>query len=411
MHALNALSCRPFAWLWAGQTVSRFGDRLYQVALVWWIVEKAHSASASGLVAACAFVPSIVTLLIGGAIVDRLPRAWVMLLSDLLRCGLTLCMAGLVVTDVLTDVLTVWPVCLISALFGVVNAFFAPAYAALMPEVVPARLLPSANALTTLGAEVSGVLGPALGALVVGFGLGQWAFFLDAASFLVSAMCLLPSAVRGIGTRGEVAAPAHHGDLLQDVCAGFSVVRKSGWLSLTIMLLAVLNMTGRSAVNVALPFLVRDHASASVISLGALYSLFSLGSLAGASALGILTPAKCRGILLYSGLSAAGVLTMMLGLATTMPALGGLMCGLGATLAFSQVLWDSLLQAKIAGAMLGRISGINLFGVQSLLPLGFVLVGSATDVWGASAVFVVCGGLMFSAALVGLSCASIRTLS
>ena len=55
--------------------------------------------------------------------------------------------------------LALWHVFAVSGLFGFVNAFFAPAYAALISHVIPVRLLPSANALTTPGAEINGVVG------------------------------------------------------------------------------------------------------------------------------------------------------------------------------------------------------------------------------------------------------------
>ncbi|MBV9788765.1 MAG: MFS transporter, partial [Chloroflexi bacterium] len=70
----TALTVRPFALLWLGQTVSRLGDFLYQVALAWWVVEKTGSSTVMGIVLLCSLLPTLVFGLLGGVVGDRLPR-------------------------------------------------------------------------------------------------------------------------------------------------------------------------------------------------------------------------------------------------------------------------------------------------------------------------------------------------
>jgi MFS family permease len=70
----RTLGHRPFALLWSGQTLSRIGDFLYQIALAWWVLQKTGSAAAMGTVLFLAFAPMLVFLLVGGVVVDRLPR-------------------------------------------------------------------------------------------------------------------------------------------------------------------------------------------------------------------------------------------------------------------------------------------------------------------------------------------------
>ena len=68
MTLFRSLANRSFALLLAGQTVSRIGDFLYQIALTWWVLEKTGSAAAMGEVMICAFAPTLLFLLIGGSI-------------------------------------------------------------------------------------------------------------------------------------------------------------------------------------------------------------------------------------------------------------------------------------------------------------------------------------------------------
>src|SRR5215217_9656555 len=85
MLLFRSLTYRPFALLWAGQTISRIGDYLYQIALAWWVLEKTGSATAMGTVLICSMTPMLIFLLLGGVAVDRFPRLRLMIGSDLLR--------------------------------------------------------------------------------------------------------------------------------------------------------------------------------------------------------------------------------------------------------------------------------------------------------------------------------------
>src|SRR3990172_11651730 len=124
MNALRALKNRAFALMWTGQTISRLGDNLYRIALAWWVLEKTGSAIAMGTVLVFSQIPMLLFLLIGGVMVDRLPRIRVMFIADIL-CGLTV---AFVAVFSWLDILEIWHIYIASAIFGFVEAFFFPAY-------------------------------------------------------------------------------------------------------------------------------------------------------------------------------------------------------------------------------------------------------------------------------------------
>src|SRR5215211_5619488 len=188
MNVLRSLKHRPFALLWTGQTISRLGDSLYRIALSWWVLEKTGSAVAMGTVLILSQIPLLLFLLIGGVVVDRLPRIRIMFISDIL--------SGLVITFVAVfswlDLLQIWHIYLASMIFGFVEAFFFPAYQAVIPQITPSEFLTSANSLNGLSQRVTGIVGPALGAALVAEGGTSITFGLDAFSFFISALCVLP---------------------------------------------------------------------------------------------------------------------------------------------------------------------------------------------------------------------------
>src|SRR5688500_8148375 len=130
MNILRSLTHRPFALLWFGQTTSRLGDSLYRIALAWWVLEKTGSAVAMGTVLVFTHIPLLLFLLVGGVVVDRLPRIRVMYNSDIL-CALII---PFVTVFSWLDLLQLWHIYITSLLFGLVEAFFFPAYQAVIPQ-------------------------------------------------------------------------------------------------------------------------------------------------------------------------------------------------------------------------------------------------------------------------------------
>ncbi|HET7080780.1 MAG TPA: MFS transporter, partial [Chloroflexia bacterium] len=246
---VGALRQRSFAWLWTGQAISRLGDSIHRVALSWWVLEQTGSAAVMGTVLIFSFTPMLLFLLIGGVAGDRLPRVRLMLGSDLLRGGVVALVAALAATHTLQ----IWHLYVASMVFGLLDAFFQPAYTALVPEITPAPLLPSANSLTSLSGQLSNIAGPAIGAGIVAAGGTALAFAVDSLSFFLSAACLIPL----IGLP-QAPAPAGHGarHMLRDLREGVRAVLAAPWLWITIALAALFNITQGGPFAVALPFLV-----------------------------------------------------------------------------------------------------------------------------------------------------------
>lgn len=402
MTIFYALKYRPFALLWSGQALSRFGDSLYQVSLAWWVLEETGSAAAMGTVLILSMVPSLLLLLIGGALVDRWPRVQIMLLVDGLRGLLVGGLAGLA----WSQRLELWHIYLASILFGMMSALFRPAYAALIPEITPTEALPSANALTELSGQITGIIGPVLAALIIAGGGTATAFFLDSFTFLIAAFCLGP--LRRLSTPPQPARPAQ--SIIQDIRKGAEVVLSIAWLWRTMLILGLINLTGRSPMTVSLPFLVTEHLQGEVDTLGFLLALFSLGSVLGVLWLGRKTRLRQRGWTVYTGLMIVGVLTGVMGLPISLAGAGLAILMLGMVLAIVNLTWANTLQESIPRELFGRVASLQTLASELALPLGFSLAGWATDQFGASVVFMIGGLLTAMVAGVGLLRPDIRAL-
>jgi MFS family permease len=402
MSLFLALKHRSFALLWSGQTISRLGDSLYRIALAWWVLEKTGSATAMGTVLICSFAPMLIFLLLGGVAVDRFPRVQIMLASDLLR-GLVALTVALLAAG---QVLEIWHIYVASIVFGFVDAFFEPAYVATVPEITSLEALPSANSLTGLSRQITGIIGPSTGAVIVGLGGTPAAFAIDGLSFFLSAACLLfiprlPFA----RAAGEQA-----GGILHDLRVGLSTVLASPWLWITIALAALGNVTVGGPMAVALPFLVSNTFGAGVTGLGLISSLNSLGAVIGSIWLGRTTRIHHRGLIAYGGLAVGSLMVVALGLPIGLISAGVAALIYGLAFAAFGLIWTNTLQELVPRDLLGRVSSIDLLGSFVLLPIGYGLAGWATDRLGAPVVFLIGGAVSVGLALLGLAHPAIRNL-
>jgi len=385
---LQSLGHRPFALLWTGQTLSRIGDYMYEVALAWWVLQKTGSATAMGLVLVCALSPMLLFLLIGGVAGDRLPRVRVMFLSDVGR-GL---LVGGVAVLAATGQLAIWHVYIASVLFGFVDAFFQPAYTAAVPDLTPAAVLPSANALTGMSLSAGRIIGPGVGAALVAWGGPAFAFGLNAVSFFVAAALLVPLR----GHRQPAPAPVAEGQsapgILSQVREAFGTVRANPVLWLPIAVLSFTNIALAGPYSVSLPFLVSNHLHADVGLLGFLYTMFPIGYLLGGLWMGRHAQLHRRGPLLFGALVVGGAGIALFGATTAVIVLAGAALINGAALEIGGLAWISTMQERTPRDQLGRVASIELLGTYALLPVGYALAGILTASWGPAPVFLL-GGL------------------
>lgn len=395
---LRALYGRQFALLWSGQTFSRVGDFLYQVALAWWVLEKTGSALAMGTVLIFSFTPMLLFLLIGGVAVDRLPRVPLMLASDLLR-GVVVAVVALFT---FTNTLEIWHIYLASLTFGFVDAFFQPAYSAMVPQIVPVDDLPSANSLSSISVQIGRILGPALAAALIAVGGTPFAFTFNSLTFFVSAAFLLPL-LRVPAPRPTVLAEGEQKpSLLADLREGIATVLAAPVLWITIGLYALVNVTLAGPYSVAMPFLVEEHLHADASTLGFLYAMFPVGYVLGGVWLGRKARIRSRGLLMYGGAMVAGLMLFTFGLQLPVLVLGLAAIINGAALEMGSLAWTNTLQETVAGEKLGRVYSIDMLGSYVLLPIGYALTGWMTDLLGPATVFLLGGGITVVLAGLGL---------
>jgi MFS family permease len=399
---LAPLRHRDFRLLWTGMCVSLLGDGAFLVALAWQVYQLTDAPTAMGVVGIAMTVPTIAFLLVGGALSDRLNRRHLMLAADVARM---LAVAALAVLS-LTGALAIWHVAALVAVYGTGQAFFAPAFDAIVPDLVPEDQLAQANALDQLVRPIAlRMLGPAVGGLLVGVAGAGAAFALDAGSFALSAAARLlmrpPAMVREGARAGSVA-----GDLRD----GWRFVRERRWLWVTFASAAVAYLLFMGPVEVLVPYVVKHDLRAGASDLGLIFGAGGLASILVAIAVGRLGLPR-RGItVMYLAWTLATVAVVGYGIGTAVWHLMLASAVFNALETAGTIIWATAKQRHVPSGMLGRVSSLDWLISIGLLPLSFALTGPVSALVGAQTTLILAGIAGAAVTLAGLAVPGVRAV-
>src|SRR5260221_5731199 len=124
MSIAGALRTRAFPVVIGGQMIRRLGDHVFGVALIVWLIQRSGSATDIATTETALTIPSLVLLIAGGLVADRLPRVAVIFLADAMRAVAV----GAVAIAAVSGHLEIWGIWCCSFIFGIATAFFRPAY-------------------------------------------------------------------------------------------------------------------------------------------------------------------------------------------------------------------------------------------------------------------------------------------
>jgi MFS family permease len=397
--ARGALANRQFALLWGGQTISRLGDGVMSVALPLLVLTITGSATDLGVVVAARLVPTVVFLLLGGAVSDRVSRRLAMLVSDAIRTlisatlGVLALNARLNLTEMLAGALT----------FGLFDALFYPASTALLPEVAAAEHLTSSNSLNRFsGTLAGGLLGPLVGGVIASTIGVSWSLIIDASTFVVSAGCLV--AMR------RTPRPAPSGaSVMSDIREGLSYCRRTPWLIWSIMVAGVANALIFTPSAIMLPLLYKRLLHAPNWMVGVGFAAVGVGGLFGAVAMMVVARPRAQVRAMWLAWTGAAFLSVVFGLMSSTWLASSIALGTGALLIVGNILWDSLVQSEVPREILGRVSSVDWTFSLGLSPIGVALAGVVSGTVGVRATIVVPGIVVSTVALALL--VSVRSIT
>jgi MFS family permease len=376
---LEPLGIRDFALLWTGMTTSLVGDFVFLVAYAWETYQLSNDPATLGWISAAYVAPTVIFLTVGGVLTDRIERRRMMIAADSLRAVATAIGGALAVTGRLT----IWELALVVAVGGFGQALFAPAFGSIVPEIVPPEQLAQANSLDQFVRTAAGLVGPALGGVVIAAAGAGVAFLLDAGTFVVSTATALALTPRPY-ERTERTSP------LRDVRDGWSYVRANVWLWATFAAAGMMNVASATR-NVLLPFVIKNDLRASASALGLVYSAASAGALISAFTYGQHGLPRRPVVVAYLGWAVSLFAIAGYGLGTSVGELVafGFVGGLG--ISFGQAIWGTLMHRLVPARLLGRVTSIDWLTSLSLMPVASAGAGLVASAIGARTTLTAAG--------------------
>jgi Transmembrane secretion effector len=389
VRVFGAFRHRDFRLVWTGQAISLVGDAAFVTALGWRAFTLFGSARL-GIVFVCQGVGLLATLLIGGALADRLPRRSMMIASDLARLGVVATLASLDASGHLSF----GALALLAFLAGLADGFFYPAFGGIVPLVVEQASLASANSLIGVARWGSILIGPSLAAVLYGGFGAVTVFAVDAASFAVSAAFVARARPRSVETQ-ESRGP------VREIADGVRYVAGVPWLWVTITLFAVILMLQLAPQQVLMPALVHEHFGRGVGAYGLLTTAFGLGTVAGTLAFGQWPPHRRRGIVNYTFWLGNSLALVGVALSPWYAAAIGFAIVRGYCVGFGVAMWETMLQELVPVNMLSRVVSLDFFGSFGLMPVGLAFSAAVATLAPPGAIMA--GGALASAAMIAVT--------
>ncbi|MEU6095107.1 MFS transporter [Streptomyces sp. NPDC047079] len=367
--------------------VSATGSAMAPLALAYSVIGQGAGAGALGLVLALNTVPTILFLVAGGVLADRLSRSRILFLGNLLAAAAQ----GTLAATVAGGRATTTSIALCGLVSGIAAAFIQPAAQGAVGQIVPPEHLQQANALLRLPGNAVKVLGPVVGGLVVAAAGPAWALAWDALTFAVAAMLLL-------GLRLD--APLAAGSALSSLREGWAGFRSRTWLWTYTAAGTVLVAAWLAGFQLLGP-LVAARLYAGARDWGLVQAAFAGGLLSGTLVClrwkprRVLTVAVAAGSALTLPLVAMGV---DLPLSAVLPA--ALLAGIGLDIAI--VAWTTAFQQLVPQAEQGRMSAFNSVGERLAIPLGYLVTALAARMWDTRTVLLGCAALIAAAVALNL---------
>ncbi|WP_420782940.1 MFS transporter [Streptomyces sp. LPB2020-019-1HS] len=395
-----SLWSRNVALFLAARAIARLGDTMLPVALAAGLLQHGYGAGAVGLAMASAAASFAGLVVLGGVVADRFSTRTLMIGADLARLGTQSVAAVLF----FSGHVVLWQICAIGFTNGVASAVFQPGVAGTVPRL--AADVQAANGAIRIAESSAQLVGPAVAGVLVGLVSPGGVFAAHAATYGLSALCLLLLRLPPARPGGSPVAPGAS-TFRADLAEGWREFWSRTWLwaVIAVWCLYMVAAWGPTVPLVATE-VVRQHGPRAY---GLVNSALGAGTVVGGFLALRLRPRR----MLRAGAFAlfafvcfpAGVGA---GTGVWVMAAGAAVAGAGQ--AFWGVMWATSVQTQVPPDVLNRIHAYDVAGSLAMMPVGQALAGPSAALLGADRTLLAAAAISLVVPTALLSVPAIRGL-
>jgi MFS family permease len=388
----SPLGYPQFRELWTANAASNFGSQIQVVGAGWLMATLVTSPQVIALVQTAINLPTVLFILLGGALADNFDRRRILLVTQ----SAMLVTASLLAALTWTGHIGPWSLLLLVFIVSAFGSLSNPCWQATVRDVLPRDMISRAVALNSTSINLARTAGPALGGAIVSLAGVATAFLANAISFTG----FLVAVVRWKPVRQPRTAPRE--PVLHSMLGGARYALREPNVRNAVVR-GGLSGISASTVFALLPVVARQQMSGDVLLYGFLLAAFGGGAVCSALSGGWLRahyPPECV-VRLATAMMASGLLLIGFAPAGGAIALGAALGGGGWTLAHST--YNTTVQLSAARWVTGRSLAFYQTATFAGMATGSVLFGWVATHWGVSEAFVIAGTLHGTSGLIGLA--------
>ncbi len=380
-----------FATIYTGQAFSIVGSAAVQFAIIWWITYRTESPIALTMATVASFLPNILIGPFAGVLVDRYNRRRVMMLAD-----------GFVALSSLVLMLVfmaqanppIWVLYAVLFARGIGSTIHGPAMQAAIPMLVPVDKLTNVNGLASLVNSGAQMLGPVLGAALMGIFPIHAIMLVD---ILGAALAILSLSFVKIPSIPRTAEKTR---VFRDLRSGFTALRANRPLMASAFPFIIANLMG-APLGALFPLLVLTHFGGDAWASSMSELAFGGGILLGSIVMSAFGGRKRRFRLIATGIMVMGVFASIGGFLPPW-AFGIFLAGaviMGVSSALVNVSAMSYIQESTPPEQLGKVLSLTMAVLSLTMPFGLFVAGPVSEIIGVMRWFIISGVIIVIAAL------------
>ncbi len=385
----SSLRYRNFRLLWMGVVISTTGDFIELVALNWLVYELTGSAFYLGMFNLARALPVLFFTLIAGTLADKYERRKLMIYSQ----GTAMLLSSILAFLAFTNRINVYNLISIGILQGVANSFNLPIRQSLIPELVPREKIANAVALNGAFFNLTLVLGPALGGIIIASLGVPWALLINALSFIAVLWALFAMRIPKVEKK-------HDKTLFESMKEGIKYIINHRTIR-TILGFYFFMIAIGMPYNTLLPVFAKDYFRLGASGYGYLFAVGSLGGLLGSLAAGMRNKEKVKKATTYAFIC-FGSLLILFGVAALFTNYIFLFILLLVLIGFSLTTFyisnNTSIQLLVEDKYRGRVVSTIFLGL-GLTSVGNFFIGTLAELFSAPVAYIIIGSILFLASL------------
>lgn len=386
----HALTHKNYRYFWMGQCVSLIGTWTQNIGQSWLVLSLTGSPFLLGLVGTMQFLPVTFFSLFAGVLTDKFPKKKILIFTQTVSMVLAFILSGLVFTQTLKyEYILALALCL-----GFCNTLDMPTRQAFNMEIVGKEDLMNAVALNSATFNLARIIGPAIGAMLMGYLGAGWCFLLNGFSFMAVIYGLVH-----IEALSYVRMKSSEKGILKEIVDGLKYVKSNPVLLETLILVSIMGVFVFN-YSVLIPVFTKNVLHMDAKTYGILLSALGAGSLIGALLVSLKSKGGPNRILMIGSSIGIGIMLIFTGMSNLYYLTALSLAITGIFNMFFSTTANSTLQLNSKDEYRGRVMSVYSLVFAGFTPIGSLFSGLVAEKYGARFCFILSG--VFTIVLISL---------